>query len=103
MIAVPRSLDEPSLLHGRLGCGAALVTALTAYGVAVSGTVLGRRVQGRLGCGRTWVVVLDSVWRPCRPKRSNAPTDRPQSQRNVRSVSTVATVPQAATTASSPR
>jgi hypothetical protein len=41
MIAVPRSLDEPSLVHGRLGCGAALVTALTAYGVAVSGTVLG--------------------------------------------------------------
>lgn len=35
MIAVPRSLHEPSLVHGRLGCGAAFVTALTAYGVAV--------------------------------------------------------------------
>lgn len=23
MIAIPRSLDEPSLVHGRLGCGAA--------------------------------------------------------------------------------
>ena len=36
MIALPRSLDESSLVHGRLGCGAPMV------------------------------VVLDSVWRPDR-------------------------------------
>src|SRR4029078_8507487 len=40
MVAPPRSLDESSLVHGRL----------------VSDTA--------------WVVVLDSVWRPCRQKGS---------------------------------
>src|SRR5690349_10908923 len=40
MLALPRSLDESSLVHGRLVCGT------------------------------PWAVVLDSVWRPCRPKGS---------------------------------
>src|SRR6185503_892561 len=35
MIALPRSLDEPSLVHGRLGCGRDREVALTAYGVTV--------------------------------------------------------------------
>lgn len=33
MIALPRSLDETSLVHGRLTCGAARVVALGWYGV----------------------------------------------------------------------
>ena len=32
MIAIPRSLDETSLVHGRLGCGTATVVVLTGYG-----------------------------------------------------------------------
>ena len=40
MLALPRSFDEFSLVHGRLDCGA------------------------------TWAVVLDSVWRPSRAKGS---------------------------------
>jgi hypothetical protein len=33
MIALPRSLDETSLIHGRLTCGAAPMVALGWYGV----------------------------------------------------------------------
>ena len=32
MIALPRSFDEPSLVHGRLGCGTATVVVHTGYG-----------------------------------------------------------------------
>jgi hypothetical protein len=76
MIALPRSLHEQSLVHGRLGCGAALMTALTAYGVAVAFPVLG-------------------------PSSRNAVAARTcgQSQRNVRLVRTAATRPHAATIA----
>ena len=36
VIAFPRSLDEPSLVHGRLGCHCDRMVALTAYGVSVA-------------------------------------------------------------------
>ena len=44
MFALPRSFDEFSLVHGRLGCGATWAVVLDPYGVHV-----GRKVQFSYG------------------------------------------------------
>ena len=61
MIALPRSLDETSLVHGRLGCGTAPVVVLTGYGAWPASTV-------QSGVRRPWAepMVRAACHRPLR-------------------------------------
>ena len=80
MIAATRSLDETSLVHGRLGFWHAMVVVLDGYGVGIADR-FSRTVVRPGSASDDREPARAHRLRPCRPTTSRA--ERPASQSSV--------------------